>query len=86
MRLTKSENRAYQLRLLEAHPLCQICEEQQSIECHHVRYGRFGADKDDSKQIAVCRERHQWCHAHKHESIEKYEEVADENWQRFGEC
>jgi len=26
------------------------------------------------------------CHAHKRESIEKYEEVADENWQRFGEC
>ena len=62
LRLTRSENRAYQLRLLEAYPLCQICEEQQSRECH------------------------QWCHAHKHESIEKYEEVADENWQRFGDC
>ncbi|WP_159071735.1 hypothetical protein [Campylobacter concisus] len=48
MRLTRSENRAYQLRLLEAYPLCQICEKQQSIE--------------------------------------KYEEVADENWQRFGKC
>ena len=26
---------------------------------------------------------YQWCYAHKHESIKKYERLADENWARF---
>ena len=82
MRLTRSKNKTYQLRLLEAYPLCQICEKQQSIECHHVRYGRFGADKDDSKQIAVCRECHQWWRRNQElEILQRAGEISELNRQ-----
>lgn len=86
MKLSRAENLKFRQFLAYEHPVCQICGKAPSDDANHVVFGCYGADKDDSKQIAVCRECHQWCHAHKKGSIEKYEEVADENWQRFGKC
>ena len=83
MKLSKAENLKFRQFLADEHPVCQICGKAPSDDPHHVRYGCYGADKDDRKQIAVCRACHQWCHDHKHESIEKYEGLADENWEAF---
>lgn len=83
MRLSKAEFEKFKNFLAYEHPMCQICGQAPSVEAHHVKFGRYGADKDDRKLIAVCRACHQWCHAHKHESIEKYERIADENWREY---
>ena len=83
MRLSKAEFEKFKSFLAYEHPMCQICGQAPSVEPHHVKFGRYGADKDDRKLIAVCRACHQWSHAHKHESIEKYERLADENWASF---
>lgn len=69
--------------LAETYPACQICGWRRAVEAHHVVYGCYGANKDDRKQISVCRECHLWCHANKHESIEKFESLADENWEKY---
>lgn len=83
MKLSKAENLKFRQFLAYEHPVCQICGKAPSDDAHHVRYGCYGADKDDRKQIAVCRACHKWCHDHKHESIEKYEGLADENWAEY---
>lgn len=79
MRMSRSQLRKFRVFLAQTHPQCQICGAQ-AVEAHHVIYGCY---KDDAKQISVCRACHEWCHAHKHESIEKYERLADENWANF---
>lgn len=83
MKLSKAENLKFRQFLVYEYPVCQICGKAPSDDAHHVRYGCYGADKDDRKQIAVCRACHDWCHEHKRESIEKYEELADENWAEY---
>ena len=79
MRLSKAEFEKFKNFLAYEHPMCQICGAQ-AVEAHHVIYGCY---KDDRKQISVCRACHQWCHAHKKKSIEKYERIADENWAEY---
>ena len=83
LKLPKAENLKFRQFLAYEYPICQICGKAPSDDAHHVVFGCYGADKDDRKQIAVCRACHDWCHEHKHESIEKYEELADENWAEY---
>lgn len=82
-RLSKQENENFREFLAETYPACQICGWRRAVEAHHVVYGCYGANKDDRKQISVCRECHLWCHANKKESIEKFESLADENWREY---
>lgn len=82
-RLSKKENENFREFLAETYPACQICGWRRAVEAHHVVYGCYGANKDDRKQISVCRECHDWCHANKKESIEKFESLADENWREY---
>lgn len=69
--------------LLEKYPVCQICEDKQSIEAHHLMFGCYGANKDDRTLIAVCRECHMYCHANKHESQKEFKELVNKNYKEF---
>lgn len=62
---------------------CQICKKNEIDDMHHLLFGSYGADKDDRTIIGVCRECHEWCHKHKHESQARYMFIADRNWKAF---
>lgn len=64
---------------------CQICHKEHIADFHHLFYGSYGADKDDRTLIGVCRECHEWCHANKVKSQERYEHIAQDNWRYFQE-
>lgn len=85
-KLPSKELQQYQFWLKENHPQCQAklngCEHQ-TIEAHHVLFGSFGADKDDTRLISVCRACHCWCHAHKKLSQELLLHVAEFNWMQY---
>ena len=85
-RLKTKEMRQYQNWLIEKYPNCQAklhgCE-YEAIESHHVLFGSFGADKDDTRLISVCRACHTWCHAHKKLSQELLLHVAEFNWMQY---
>lgn len=55
LRLSKAEFEKFKNFLAYEHPMCQICGQAPSVEPHHVKFGCYGADKDDRKLIAVCR-------------------------------
>lgn len=82
-KLQKTELRKYQLWLIEKHPNCQAklhgCEHK-AIESHHVLFGCYGADKDDTTMLRVCRSCHQWAHKNKALSQELFLHVAHKNW------
>lgn len=59
---------------------CQICGRAKAVEAHHVIYGAY---KDDTRLISVCRECHMWCHANKKESQSKYSDLAKKNWELY---
>ena len=64
--------------------MCQICNNDIVSDAHHLLYGSYGADKADESVIAVCRSCHEWCHANKKESQEKYMHIAQKNWEKHG--
>lgn len=78
-KLSKTQFDKYLSHLVNKEPNCQICHSK-AVEAHHLI---FGAYKDDKTIISVCRECHQWCHANKHESIEKFMHIAQENWKAY---
>lgn len=86
-RLEVKEMQKYQVWLKENFPKCQAqlkgCEHE-TVEAHHVLFGSFGADKDDTRVIGICRACHCWCHAHKKLSQELLLHVARENWMKYG--
>lgn len=84
-RLSKSDNLRFRQWLCESFSRCQICGVRPPQDCHHLKFGAYGADKDDKTQIAVCYDCHCWCHKNKHESQEKYMHIAEENWTWFKE-
>ena len=49
MRLSKAEFEKFKNFLAYEHPVCQICRQAPSVEPHHVKFGRYGADKDDKR-------------------------------------
>ena len=86
-RLEKKELQQYQYWLKETYPKCQAqlngCEHE-TIEAHHVLFGSFGADKDDTLLMCVCRACHMWCHSNKKLSQELFLHVAISNWKQYG--
>ena len=82
-KLSKTALKRYKQWLALKYPICQICNQKQAQDAHHLRFGCYGADKDDTSLIAVDRECHEWCHQNKHESQEKYEHIAKENWEKY---
>jgi len=83
MKLSKKALKQYKAYLAQEYPLCQICNQKQAQDAHHLRFGCYGAGKDDTSLIAVCRKCHEWSHANKHESQERYEHIAKENWEKY---
>jgi len=83
MKLSKPALRRYVAWLALEHPICQICNKRPSVDAHHLIFGCYGADKNDTKLIAVCRKCHEYCHANKHESQHKYLEIANSNWSKY---
>ena len=82
-KLSKPALKKYRQWLALEYPLCQICHKQPIADAHHLLFGCYGADKDDSSQIAVCRDCHNYCHANKKESQDKYLEIAKNNFKRY---
>ena len=83
LRLSKKEYQRYVAWLNYTFKVCQICNQKQAQDAHHLRFGCYGADKDDTSLITVCRDCHEWCHQNKHESQEKYEHIAKNNWEKY---
>ena len=82
-RLSKKEYRRYVAWLNYTFKVCQICNQKQAQDAHHLRFGCYGADKDDTSLIAVCRDCHNWCHKNKQESKDKYKDIASSNWRSY---
>ena len=82
-KLPSKELQQYQFWLKENHQKCQAklhgCEHE-AIESHHVLFGCYGADKDDTTMLRVCRSCHQWAHKNKALSQELFLHVAHKNW------
>ena len=78
-RLPKEEYKRYCEYLANKYPMCQICGAK-AVDSHHLV---FGAYKDDRTLLNTCRACHEWCHKNKHESIEKYTELGERNWQEY---
>lgn len=84
MRMTKKELREYHLWLVENYPMCQDADcNNIANDHHHVIYGRFGADKDDSIQINLCNKHHRWAHNNKKESQERYKFMGETNYLEY---
>jgi len=81
-KLSMYEYNEFRIFVATMHPECQVCGKQ-AHDLHHLRYGRYGADKDDRSLLSVCRDCHLWCHKNKKESQEKYMSVVDKNWEDF---
>ena len=84
-RLTKSENIRFRNWIFDNVKTCQICQAKPPEDNHHLNYGCYGADKNDTVQIAVCRACHMWCHSNKRISQQRYEHIARNNWKRYNE-
>ena len=84
-RLSKSNLKQYQQHLAETYPICQVCHEKPTQDLHHLFFGCYGADKDDTSLIAVCRDCHEWLHKNKHEGQEKFKWLAKDNWEGYNE-
>jgi len=87
-RLERKDLQNYQKWLKDNHPTCQAkandkCEHY-SIDLHHVLFGCYGADKDDTRLISVCRSCHEFCHKNKALSKELFLHVARDNWKQYG--
>lgn len=82
-RLSKTENLRFREWLTDNISLCQICGLNRPQDAHHLEWGCYGADKNDKKQIAVCRSCHEYSHANKEESQRLYMHIADENWNKY---
>lgn len=83
IKFSKNELKRYRQSLPN---YCQIQQDGctgEANDAHHLFYGSFGADKDDRWQVSACRVCHKWCHDNKHESQEKYQEVAAQNWNSY---
>lgn len=79
MRLSRHNFSKWSAWLANHAPICQICGRTKAVEAHHVLYGAY---KDDSTLISVCRPCHMWCHANKKES-QKYWGLAKKNWETY---
>jgi len=81
-RLDLCELRAYKDTIFdECNGMCQLCLVNQADDFHHPFFGRQGADKDDTKLTAVCRNCHSECHALKHGGLNlRAKNVAMGNW------
>ena len=64
-------------------PVCQVCNAQRAIEAHHLYFGCYGADKDDTRLLSVCRECHMWCHRNKKLSQARFGALAIDNWETY---
>ena len=50
------------------HPVCQICNNARSTDCHHS-FGRIGNLLNETDHwFAVCRSCHNWVHSHPSEA------------------
>ncbi len=71
-KMSKTENKLFHDYIIDScNEVCQICEDRGGVDFHHPKYGKFGADKDDTCQILVCRECHDQCHKDKHGIMNK---------------
>jgi hypothetical protein len=86
MKLSKNKLKNYQMYLADKYPLCQIratgCTVQVQ-DTHHLFYGCFGADKDDTSLICVCRNCHEWAHKNKKLSQKVFSNRVKKNWDNF---
>ena len=86
-RMSKIENKLYHDDILDTTGgICQLCNESQGVEFHHAYFGRYGADKDDTKQVLSCRKCHELCHNEKHGVVNTMAKwIADNNWSNYNE-
>lgn len=82
MRLKKSEMKKWLTWLADYAPVCQACNKQQAVEAHHLYYGAY---KNDTLLISVCRDCHNWCHANKKISQKRFDKTVKTNWEKYKE-
>jgi hypothetical protein len=86
VRLKPKELKTYRIYLAERYRTCQIGAKGCTgipEDTHHLIFGCYGANKDDTSLICVCRSCHNWAHANKHLSQYKFLETAKKNWSDY---
>ena len=86
-KLQKNEFKSYRNWLWETFTSCQAKLDNCNgdvVDAHHVLFGCYGAYKDDTLQICICRNCHEWAHKNKALSQELFLHVARENWKQYG--
>lgn len=84
-KMTRIENKLFHDDILDnSKGVCQVCEDKEGVDFHHPKYGKFGADKDDTCQVLVCRECHDLCHREKHGAMNRIaEHVGNFNYKVY---
>jgi len=84
-KLSQTENKLFHDDIVNiTFGICQLCSECLGDDFHHPKYGRYGADKDDTCQVLSCRNCHNECHANKHgEKNNLAIKIGNLNWTEY---
>jgi len=84
-KLSRLENKLFHDSILDSTGgICQLCNEAEGADFHHTLWGCYGANKDDSRQILVCRKCHELCHKEKHGVVNTIAiKISELNWKEY---